>query len=241
MPKAAIAIICKAPKPGASKTRLIPALGPDKAADLSKAFLIDLAATIDGLAPELGVRGYAVCSPAEAVLELAAFLPPSFGYVVHTHPILGHVLQAAVEDLLHRGHDCVVLVNGDSPTLPPALLRDSILALRRYEDKVVFGPAVDGGYYLVGLKRSEPRLFADIPWSTPDVLARSVERAGEIGLPVVQLPVWYDVDDAESFGWLLGELSGRRPPCLNGTDGAGEASATRRVLSVELAAHSRGE
>jgi hypothetical protein len=233
MSGAAIGIICKAPRPGLSKTRLIPTLGPDKAAELSRAFLVDVATTIDGLDPDLGVKGYAVCSPAEAARELAMFLPASFAYAVHTDPNLGRVLDAATNDLFGRGHDCVLLVNGDSPTLPPAVLRHCILALRGHGDRVVFGPAVDGGYYLIGLKRREPRLFADIPWSTADVLDGSLARAAEIGLPVLTLPVWYDIDDRQSFGWLLSELDGVRPPGIDQTIAAGQARATRGVLAPE--------
>lgn len=228
----AIGIICKVPRPGKSKTRLIPTLGPEKAAELSRAFLIDLAATIDGLDPGLCAKGYAICSPAEAARELSAFLPASFGSAVHTDRNLGRVLDAAAGDLLGRGHDCVLLVNGDSPTLPPSVLERCIRALRQPGDRVVFGPAADGGYYLVGLKRREQRIFADIPWSTPEVFSRSLERAAEIGMPVARLPVWYDIDDEASFGWLLDELGGRRPASIDQTSVAGGASATRAVLNA---------
>lgn len=181
MPQAAVAIVCKAPEPGRSKTRLISRLGAEKAAALARAFLIDVAHSIAELRPELDVAGYAVCSPADAAIELASFLPDDFGYAVHTDAILGRVLSQAIHDLLQRGHDCVVLVNGDSPTLPPSLLGDCIRALREGDERIVFGPAIDGGYYLVGLNHSEPRLFEDIPWSTPAVMSASLIKAREVG------------------------------------------------------------
>ena len=124
-------------------------------------------------------------------MELASFLPDDFGYVVHTDQILGRVLAQATDDLLQRGHDCVVLVNGDSPTLPPSLIRDCVLALRECGQRVVFGPAIDGGYYLVGLNYSEPRLFEDIPWSTPDVMAASLAKAKQINAAVTS--TWHVV------------------------------------------------
>ena|SRR5579862_7799299 len=230
MSGAAIAIVCKAPAPGQSKTRLIPRLGAEKAAALARAFLTDTANSIAGLRPELDVAGYAVCSPAQAVAELAAFLPRDFGYAVHTDANLGRVLAQATHDLLGRGHDCVVLVNGDSPTLPPSLLRDCVLALREGDERVVFGPAIDGGYYLVGLNHSEPRLFEDVPWSTPDVLVASLAKAREIDVRVTQLGTWYDVDDAESLDWLLAEFDGRRPIGVDQNASAGQALATRKLL-----------
>ena len=226
---AAIAIICKVPQPGRSKTRLIPRLGAERAADLSRAFLTDLSATIERVGGAIGARGYAVCSPADAAVALAEFLPASFGYAVHTDPVLGAVLDAAMADLLGRGHDCAVLVNGDSPTLPEAVLAEAVAALRRPGDRVVFGPALDGGYTLVGLKRREPRVFADIAWSTPTVLDQSRARAAAIALPVVETAPWYDVDDAESFGWLLEDLAGTPPAGLAGP--GAPAPATRAVLA----------
>lgn len=99
---AAIGIICKAPKPGRTKTRLIPRLGPERAAALARAFLIDLSTTIDEAAAAAGCKGYAVCSPDSAAVELAAFLPASFDYVVQTDPDLGRVLDGATHELLSR-------------------------------------------------------------------------------------------------------------------------------------------
>lgn len=226
---AAIAIICKVPIPGRSKTRLIPRLGAERAADLSRAFLTDLAATIERVGARVGARGYAVCSPADAAAELARFLPASFGSAVHTDANLGAVLDAATADLLGRGHDGAILVNGDSPTLPDAVLEAAVLALRRPGERAVFGPALDGGYTLVGLKRRAPSLFADIAWSTPAVMAQSRERAAAAGLAVEELAPWYDVDDAESLAWLCGELAGR-PPAGLAALGA-PAPATRAVLA----------
>ena len=114
----AIGVICKAPKPGASKTRLIPKLGAERAAALSRAFLIDLSSVIVAVGQTHAACGYAVCSPASAAEDLAAFLPPSFGYLVETDSVLGGVLARSASALLARGHASVILVNGDSPTLP---------------------------------------------------------------------------------------------------------------------------
>ena len=236
---AAIGIICKAPRAGKSKTRLIPALGPDLAARLSGCFLRDMAATIDGLPPGVGARGYAIYAPADAEAELRALMPPGFGFLFHGDGDLGHVLGGATRNLLALGHDCVLLVNSDSPTLPPALLEQAAAALREAGDRVVFGPATDGGYYLVGLKAAHARLFADIAWSTGDVLAQSLARAAEIGLPARLLDPWYDVDDFDSLAMLRAEIAGHAPACARGLRG-GTAAATRALLaSPEAMRHGR--
>jgi uncharacterized protein len=70
----------------------------------------------------------------------------------------------------------------------------------------VFGPALDGGYYLLGLKAKHHRLFEDIAWSTERVAQQTLERAAELDLPVHMLPTWYDVDDVAGLEMLRAEL-----------------------------------
>lgn len=130
---------------------------------------------------------------------------------------------------LADGHDCAIMVNSDSPTLPTGFIVEAIAALRAPGDRVVLGPALDGGYYLVGLKRPHPRLFQDIAWSTPDVLARTLDRAREIGLPAVLLPGWYDVDEPQDLLRLQKEFAGQAP-CTSGVTG-GPAVHTRALLA----------
>jgi uncharacterized protein len=224
---AAIGIICKTPKAGASKTRLVPFLGADGAAELAGCFLRDVAASIQAIPMEIGRRGYAVFAPEGSDVELRTYVPAEFGLLCRRDTTLGVVLQGAADHLLAVGHDCVLLVNADSPTLPNTLLIEAIAALRRPGDRVVLGPATDGGYYLIGLKVAHARLFEDVPWSTPAVAVITEQRAAEIGLPVVKLPLWYDVDDAETVGELLAELRGDHPRGYAG----GPALATRAFLA----------
>ena len=97
-------------------------------------------------------------------------------------------------------------------------------------DRVVLGPATDGGYYLIGLKRAHARLFADIPWSTAAVLDTTRLRAQEIGLATRLLAPWYDVDDAASFETLLDELRDGVLPFAAPALAGGPAAATRQCL-----------
>jgi rSAM/selenodomain-associated transferase 1 len=232
METAALGIMCKAPRPGACKTRLAALLGSERAAGLSACFLRDVAAAIEGVPERLGRRGYGIYAPAGAETDLRALLPPSFQLVLQADADFGAVLLNATRHLLDAGHSCAVLVNADSPTLPPRLLVDALAALRRPGDRVVLGPAVDGGYCLIGLKAAHGRLFQDIPWSTPDVFRATRERAGEIALPEVVLPAWYDVDDAETFGYLEAELAGIPPPFASAGLVGGAAAATRAFLGA---------
>jgi uncharacterized protein len=225
---AAIGIMCKAPRPGQTKTRLAAMIGAQAAATLSACFLRDIAATIESLPEHLGCKGYGVYAPAGTEAELRCLLPPSFGLLLQADADFGNVLHGAVRDLLAAGHGCVALVNGDSPTLPPSLLSDAVGALRRPDDRMVLGPASDGGYYLIGLKAPHQQLFTDIPWGTDAVARLTLERASRIGLDAVVLPEWYDVDDAATLAWLRDELAGRSERFTGG----GAAAATRAHLAT---------
>jgi rSAM/selenodomain-associated transferase 1 len=225
---AAIGIIGKAPQPGRSKTRLAAAIGEVAASELSACFLRDVAAAIEAVPEALGRRGYGVYAPAGAEHIMRQLLPPEFELLLQAGDDLGHVLLGATRALLDAGHDCVVLVNGDSPTLPPRLLVQAIEALRESGDRMVLGPACDGGYYLIGLKHPHRQLFTRIAWGTETVARSTCERACEIGLSTALLPEWYDVDDVESLRWLRDELTGHSTRFRAG----GFAPASRAFLKA---------
>jgi rSAM/selenodomain-associated transferase 1 len=206
---AAIGIICKAPQPGRAKTRLATAIGPVAASDLSACFLRDVAAAIDAVPETLRRRGYGVYAPAGVEHIMRELLPATFGLQLQVGDHLGDVLFGATRDLLRDGHDCVLLINGDSPTLPTRFLVQAIEALRAPGDRMVLGPASDGGYYLIGLKRPHRHLFMQIAWGTDTVARATCERATEIGLATTLLADWYDIDDVETLGWLKDELAGK--------------------------------
>lgn len=225
----AVAIVCKTPQAGASKTRLSPPLTPAECEELSGCFIRDVCQTIASLATDQDVTGVALYTPIGTEVRLKRHVPGSFKLVLQSDGDFGHRLRMGAEDILSEGHDGVILVNSDSPTLPRDILRRAVDAVRR-TDNVVLGPAFDGGYTLIGLSRPHPRLFEDIPWSTADVYRLTVERAAEIGLPVEEVPGWYDVDDAQSLGMLRDELGGTDIPFLLGINGA-TAAATREFIN----------
>lgn len=207
----AIAIICKTPMAGESKTRLSPPLRLEECAEISRCFIKDVSRTIQALADtETGVAGCAVYTPVGSEAALRALLPEQFALMPQGEGDLGARLVKATSDLLGAGHAGVILANSDSPTLPQSVLRDAVNAVRR-GDNVTLSPALDGGYTLLGLSRPHARVFADIPWSTSAVYEATLDRAREIGLPVEAVPGWYDVDDAAAFRMLEDELAGHRP------------------------------
>ena len=234
MTVAAIGIMCKAPRPGAAKTRLAKVIGAVAASELSACFLRDVAAAIEAVPETLGRKGYAVYAPAGTEQVLRELFPEKFGLLLKAGEDLGDALFSATRDLLLAGHDCVLLVNGDSPTLPSRFLVQAIEALRGEGDRLVLGPTSDGGYYLIGLKSPHRQLFTQIEWGTDTVFSRTCERAAEICLATTLLPEWYDIDDVETLHWLRDELAGHSTRFRGGSP----ASATRTLLASALPASS---
>jgi rSAM/selenodomain-associated transferase 1 len=224
----------KAPRSGEVKTRLVPPLRAEEASLLSACFVRDILANLLAVADSVPVDCFAAYSPAGSEALFRDFLPPQIRLLPPRSIGLADSLPDAVEDLIARGYEGACLVNADSPTLPSSLLLEAFASLCIPGDRVVLGPAADGGYYLIGLKHPHRQLFHDIAWSTDRVYEQTADRAGSMGLEVVTLPVWYDVDDAASLAWLCGELlGGRRPPqCI--CDGY-VASHTRNYLRSLIA------
>ena len=203
----------KAPRSGEVKTRLVPPLCAEEASRLSACFVKDIVANLLAVSQSVPVDCYAAYSPPGSEALFRDFLPPQVRLLPPRSVGLADSLPDAIEDLVARGYEGACLVNADSPTLPTSLLIDAITGLRAPGDRVVLGPATDGGYYLIGLKHPHRQLFHDIAWSTERVYRQTAERAAGIGLELVTLPAWYDVDDAASLSWLYRELlAGRRHP-----------------------------
>jgi len=204
--RCAIAIMAKAPRVGHAKTRLVPPLTAEDAATLSACFIRDAAENIATAAKQAAIDGYIAFAPPDAGDEFLPLLPPETRLLPSWRPGLGASLYDAAADLLAAGYGSVCLVNSDSPTLPTSILVAAAQALSPPGDRLILGPAEDGGYYLIGLKQAHRHLFDDIAWSTPQVLAQTEARGGDLGLATTLLPVWYDVDDIASLRRLYAQL-----------------------------------
>ena len=217
--RCAIAVMAKAPRAGASKTRLVPPLTPEQAASLSAAFLRDVTENIVAAARLAPIAGYAAYAPAglESLFDghlaagtrlILADGSPDMPAAVRG---FGRCLLHAIQSLLAAGHPSACLLNSDGPTLPTSILADAARRLAAPGDRAVLGAADDGGYYLLGLKTPHAHMFEDIAWSTEDVAETTAMRAREIGLELVMLPRWYDVDDGASLARLQMELAAPLP------------------------------
>ncbi len=215
-------VLAKAPLAGYAKTRLIPALGPHGAARLADQLLSHAVSQAAG-------------AGADAVVLCAA---PDRHHLAFQRLQQQQNVQLSEQgsgDLgarMHRAfqqafvlHGRVLLMGTDAPALSSSVLR---AALQRLEAPpshpasstergceaidAVFVPALDGGYALVGLRRECPALFHDMPWSTPQVMALTRQRAREAGLRFTELPAVADIDEPQDLvhlpaGWTGCEAS----------------------------------
>lgn len=204
-----IAVMAKASAPGRAKTRLVPPLDFDQAAALNTAFLRDVTDNIllaaSRVTPGATITAYAAYGPPGSE-DFFRSRFPDVDLIPAWFSNFGACLLHAIEQMFARGHNAAVVLNADSPTLPTAFLNETAAMLAQPGDRAVLGPSSDGGYYLLGLKAPHRRLFEDIAWSTESVAGQTRERAKEIGLDLLVLPEWYDVDDVASLRRLHAEI-----------------------------------
>src|SRR5204862_2374236 len=195
----------KHPVPGRVTTRLAAALGADTACARYRAFVLDLAERLGGL-PYAVPWAYPPPDGPFAELLPGARCRPQHGRD------LGERLAAAIADELAEGPAPVLAIGADAPHVPAAPLAEAAAALAGRAD-VVLGPAADGGYYLIGLRRPAPGLFAGIAWSTAGVLAATRARAAAAGLTGHLRPPGFDIDAPAAPAPLL-PATARRAACL---------------------------
>lgn len=197
----------KAPRPGRVKTRLARVIGEEEAARLYRAFLEDSLSAYAGL--DVGLRLYVVPPVSGFPREL---VPAGASLHEQVGDGLGPRMQRAFEETFEAGHRRAVIVGTDHPSLSPAHLRQAYEGLRR-EGRVVIGPSRDGGYYLLGMRRTYPELFGG-SYSHSGVLRQALERIVRTGALPVILPAWYDVDRPDELARLRKDLEAepRRAP-----------------------------
>ena len=204
--RCALAIMTKAPQAGKVKTRLIPPLTATEAAELNVSFLRDLGRSILQASRHSAAKGVGVYTPAGAHAAYEGVFSDEFVLIPQRGHDFGERLIFAAEDLFKFGFESVCLINSDSPTVPASSFVEAAKALATPGERVVLGPSDDGGYYLIGLKRTHRRMFQEIDWSTERVLDQTKERAAEIGIAVHELPAGFDVDDRAALARLCEEL-----------------------------------
>jgi uncharacterized protein len=212
----ALLVIAKRPAPGQTKTRLTPPFSPEQAAQLYECFLRD---TLDLALAVPGVSRLIHFAPMDAD-DYFHRIAPDCGLVPQIGASLGDRLDNVLTYCLNGGFHRAVIMDSDSPTLPPDYVTQAFAMLD--DADVVLGPCDDGGYYLIGLTRPQPRLLREVRMSTPYVLRDTLALAEQENLRAVLLPTWYDVDTVQELQRLQADLD---------TSAHDRAQHTRAMLS----------
>lgn len=196
-----IVIIAKAPIPGFAKTRLIPALGAEGAAELAERMLRHT--VTNALAAALGpVELCATPAPRDAAWR-ALELPHQLVWSDQGDGDLGARMARAAARALAQG-ERVLLIGTDCPAIGADDLRTAARALDTHD--AFMQPTVDGGYALLGLRTFHPSIFQDIRWSSDTVACDTLCRAGRLGWRVRTCPALHDIDEPADLCWLPGRL-----------------------------------
>ena len=203
--KRQVILVAKAPVPGRSKTRLVPPLSAEQAAELQRALLLDTLAACRAEVPDTAI----LHSDPDEAAALRSLAGGETRLILQEGRGLGAALAGAMARLLPDGP--VALVSSDIPGIPDGALGRAFAALDGGAD-VVLGPALDGGYWLIAMREYHDEPFRRILWSTPAVYATTVRRCAEAGLRVHALEPWRDLDTPVDLDFALAELDGLQAP-----------------------------
>jgi rSAM/selenodomain-associated transferase 1 len=205
-----IVIFAKAPVPGLAKTRLIPALGAQGAADLARRMLDHTVA--QALAAEVGPVELCVTPlPGNAAWQ-GLTLPASVTWSDQGDGDLGERMARAAQRVT-GARESLLLIGTDCPALDAAQLRRAATSLQYFDATLV--PTADGGYVLLGLNRFHASLFEDVEWSTDSVANETRRRLARLGWRVQDEPAVHDIDEPADLPWLPQGWPGSMPAPAN--------------------------
>jgi uncharacterized protein len=206
-------VFTRLPVPGSAKTRLIPLLGANAAAELQSfltARIIDTAKRFS----ETDATVLEVHYSDGTEDALRDWLGNDLKFRAQEQGDIGRRMAAAFEACFREGYSPIVLIGSDCPDISEELLREAFLRLTSAD--LVLGTAYDGGYYLIGMKEHHPGLFASIEWGTSTVLSATIKQAEKLDLAISLVDKLIDIDDAESLKMWLSGLKDKSilPPAL---------------------------
>ena len=189
-------IFTRYPEPGKTKTRLIPALGAERAAILQRRMTEHTLAQAQLLQANSAIALEVRFTGGNGSL-MRSWLGPDLAYRSQGGGDLGQRMAQAFQSAFRAGMQRVVIVGIDCPDLDPVILGKAFQELQQHD--LVLGPATDGGYYLIGLRRFVPQLFQDITWSSDRVWQQTIAIAQQHNLSVGSLPPLEDIDRPEDL------------------------------------------
>jgi len=192
VPKEKLIVFVKAPRDGQVKTRLAATVGSRKAC----AIYCELVATLlqrIGALKEVELR----FSPDDAGAEIQQWLQAGWTAQPQGDGDLGARLNRAFETSFQSGAENVVIIGSDCPEAGSSDIRAAWKELKAHD--VVLGPSIDGGYWLIGLRATNARLFEEMAWSSDQVLGQTLQRARALGLRIQLLRILADIDTEEDW------------------------------------------
>ena len=213
-------LFAKAPEPGRVKTRMVPHLSEADAAQLHRAFLLDTLQLTDPLPLQ---RAIACLPGADHPFFVQCGKERPLLFLDQQGADLGERMKNAFEWGFSSGFKKVFLIGCDTPTLPVNLISEAVARLDSF--RLVLGPSIDGGYYLIGGRPPIPSLFNGIDWGSNTVLTETLEKVTEQEVGCHLLPFWYDIDRPEDLTFLKAHLA------LLKTEGSIAAKETRQLIA----------
>lgn len=196
IPKQHLIIFTRYPEPGKTKTRLIPALGEVGAADLQKQMTEHTILQVQELQKISAITVEVRFAGGNWEL-MQNWLGVGFVYQTQGEGDLGQRMMRSLVDAFSNNAEQVIIIGTDCPGLNSQILASAFEKLKVCD--LVLGPALDGGYYLIGLRRVVPELFSQISWGTAQVFQQTIEIAQKLNLLSGYLPSLADVDRPEDL------------------------------------------
>jgi hypothetical protein len=186
-----IIVFTRYPEAGKAKTRLIPVLGAEGAAALHQQLTEHTLIQVQQFQQQAPISVEVRFAGGDQVL-MQAWLGPDLCYVSQGEGDLGDRMARSFQTAFAAGERRTLIIGTDCPDLDAKILIQAFAALEHTD--LILGPAIDGGYYLIGLRRPIPELFVGIAWSTAQVRQRTIEIAEQLGLAIALLPPLSDID-----------------------------------------------
>lgn len=189
-------IFTRYPEPGKTKTRLIPALGQEGAANLQRQMTEQTLAKVKQLFDFISLS-FEIRFTGGNLQLIENWLGSDLKYQEQGTGNLGDRMAKAFQEAFNNGNKSVIIIGIDCPNLSPKIIIKAFEKLHQCD--VVIGPARDGGYYLIGLSKFIPELFQGINWGSAEVLEKTVAIAQNLHLIISDLPQLYDIDRPEDL------------------------------------------
>jgi len=225
---ACLVVMIKYPEPGKVKTRLGREIGMNKAAMLYKDFVSRLLATCS----EVGFPIMLSCHPGRPVSDYQKWLGDEYTFIVQQGHDLGSIMRDSFEQAFDRGFFGVILTGSDIPHLPGGYIEKAFRKLEHND--IVIGPALDGGYYLLGMNKKSfnDRFFREIPWSTSRVFALTLKVIADNNLTRFILPCLRDIDTLDDLNAVWDDLNMAAEKPGNKSDTAENHKAISVIVPV---------